>query len=311
MNILVLGQVDPYAINTLNEMAKVYTVAEDSINLTNETRDFEASSQLLIFRSPFKINASRLNRMPILKNIIRVGSGIDGVDISSLASRSISLQLVQADGSAVAELAIGNLISLLRNTIRGSLSLAAGKWNKSQLVGKQLSGSTALIVGFGNVGRSLSRMLSGFGVNVLVVDRSPSKVGKVQAAAIARASFVELDFGLKIADFVFLCCPLTENTKGLLDYANLSLMKNTAVLINVARAQIVDNDALVELLDKGKLYGACVDVFESEPPSCTKFLNHPRILVTPHLGAQTYETHASLGKILVQKVREIINNEQS
>ncbi|WP_334002273.1 NAD(P)-dependent oxidoreductase [Burkholderia cepacia] len=300
-DIMVFGQLAPEAIMELERTARVFAFTEPSaVRLGKEHENVG----VLVFRSPFKIDADILDALPSLRQVIRAGSGVEGVDMEALRIRGISLKMIQADGSAVAELAVAALLNLLRHIVYGTQSLAAGKWCKSQLVGRQLSGSTVVIVGFGRIGRSLAKILSGFSCKILVHDRSPDVMEKRVAAATYGAEFSDIDDAVQGGDYIFVCCPLTVETSHLFDTRRLAMMRSDAILVNVARAKIVDTDALIDALDMGGLAGACIDVFDLEPPTNSRLLVHPKVLATPHIGAQTREAQVDIGMRLVQAARQ-------
>lgn len=302
-DIIVFGQLASTTIAKLEKLGRVYIFLHPASFCP---KDIYENVKVLIFRSPFTINNELLKQFPALQHVIRAGSGIESVDLEALKIRGISFQLIQADGTAVAELAVGTLLSLIRHIVPGSKSLIEGEWIKSHLVGRQLNGSTVVIVGFGCIGQSLAKILNGFGAHLIVCDRSPEVGDKLLTASKYDVKFSDIDNAIGWGDYIFLCCPLTTETTNLFDENRLSMMKSDSVLINMARAQIVDTNALIDALDSGRLGGACIDVFDTEPPTNFKLLKHSKVLATPHIGAQTREVQKSMESRIEQAVQQVV-----
>jgi D-3-phosphoglycerate dehydrogenase len=290
--IMVLGQLHTAALSALGNLGEIcfFTKPADL-----SFAEYFPNVRVLIFRSPFVVDKKLLGCVPNLRHVIRAGSGIEGVDTPLLSKHGIELHVIQADGSAVAELVVGLLICKIREIERGARSLREGRWEKRLLVGRQIANSTVLVVGYGRIGRKVAGLLSSLGARILAQDRSPTESEKQAAAAECGVDFVALDDGLCDADYIIICCPLTAETRGLFDAARFQRMRRHSILINVARAAVVDTAALIEALDSGAIGGACIDVFESEPVLDSPLAAHSKILATPHIGAQTYEAHLDIG----------------
>jgi len=252
----------------------------------SELRDCE----IAIVRSPYHLDGSLMTTLPKLRWVIRAGTGLDNIDVPSADARGIAVYTAPVSAPAVAELAIGLLLACARSIPRLDASMKRGAWLKPSTWGTSLSGKTALVVGYGRVGRRVARAAAGLDMNVLVVHRSteaPSEQDPTEA--IPMPSVTSLDDGLPIADVLILCCPLTDETRGLISRKRISRLPLGALVINVARGGIVDQDALLEALDSGRLAGVGLDVHEVEPPGYTPLLGHENVVATPHVGAQTVQ----------------------
>jgi len=212
-----------------------------------------------------------------LKVISRCGSGLSNVDLD--AAKELGVQVCYTPNGptiAVAELTIGALLALLRKISLMDADLHAGKWSKD--TGRQLQGKTVAIVGFGRIGRKVAQLLKGFEVNLIAVD--PQLEGNVEGVEI-----VDLEVALKCADIISLHC---SGEQELLSEKEFSLIKKGAFLLNVARGSLVNEQALIKALDNGKIEGAWLDTFSTEPYK-GDLIKYPQVLLTPHVGSYAIE----------------------
>ena len=175
------------------------------------------------------------------------------------------------------------------------ISIKAGKWERSKLVGIEMKGKTLSIIGAGKVGLTVARIARGLGMTVLAYD----PYANAQVAAAASVELVDsLDELLKKADFLTIHTPLIASTKGMISGSELAMMKPTARILNVARGGMIDEAALVKALDENVIAGAGIDVFTSEPPkegdTASALIAHPKVVATPHLGASTHEAQENV-----------------
>lgn len=251
-----------------------------------------------------------LANMPLSGNVIRACqhlklidiafTGVDHVDIA--AAREKGITVCNAAGystQAVAELAIGQMISLLRN-VPATEQRCRNGGTKDGLVGRQLSGCTVGIIGTGAIGCRVAQLCGAFGSRVIGYAPRPKENARQYL------QYVNLDELLRTADIVSLHCPLTAETKGLIGRNELSLMKPNAYLINMARGPVVDANALAEALAAGRLAGAALDVFEKEPPLPVDhpLLAAPRCLVTPHIAFASLESMDLRAEIVFHSLRQ-------
>lgn len=242
---------------------------------------------------------------PRLKLLHKWGVGIDNIDLP--AARARGIQVARTTGSnatPVAEFTVGAMIALARRIPWAHASTVAGGWEKNAVWKRSVlvSGKTVGIIGMGSIGRGVAKRLAAFDCRVLYHNRN--RVPEAEERALG-AEWRALDDLLRESDVVSLNCPLTPETRGMLDARAFALMKRGALLVNVARGGVVVEDALVEALRSGHLAGAAVDVFEQEPPPPDHPLLHmDNVLVTPHTASTAYEnSRRSVGHWLGNIVR--------
>ena len=225
---------------------------------------------------------------PRLKLLHKWGVGIDNIDLD--AARTLGIGVARTTGSnavPVAEFTVGLMLALARRIPQAHAGVTAGGWPKNEVWRHALllSGKTVGIVGLGAIGRGVARRLAGFDCRILYHNRRP-----LPETESAGATWRPLDALLAESDVVSLNCPLSPETRGLLDARRLALMRPTALLVNVARGGIVVEADLVAALREGRLAGAAVDVFDQEPPPPDHpLLSMDNVIVTPHCAATAYE----------------------
>lgn len=240
-----------------------------------------------------RIDEGLLRRVPALTVISKVGVGLDMVDLEALDRHGVQLAWSPGTNSrSVAELALALMLSLLRHIQVASREVREGRWGQPK--GRLLSDRTVGVVGYGNVARDLAELLAPFACPVLAYDVRPllDLPGHVQA--------VDLEHLLGEADIVSLHVGLNESTRRILDAERLSLMKPSAILLNTARAGLVDEGALASMLREGRLAGAGLDVLEEDPPVDSPLIGIDNVLVTPHLGGSTEEAILAMGRAAIE-----------
>jgi len=218
-----------------------------------------------------------------LRVIARYGVGVDAVDLEAAEEKGIVVtNTPSANSSSVAELTVGLMISLLRNIPAAAQATNSGEWPRMR--GLSLEGKTIGLVGFGAIGKHVAQRLSGFGCRVVVFDPVATEE-QADGMGVALLSLGEV---IRTADLLSLHCPVTEETRGMVDAGFLEKMKPGSYLINTARGELVDEEALTTALQSGKLFGAGLDVFSKQPPEALNpLLGLPQVLATPHMGAHT------------------------
>jgi D-3-phosphoglycerate dehydrogenase len=263
-------------------------------------RALEHADALLV-RSETRVTAALLDAAPRLRVIGRAGAGVDTIDVAAATRHGIVV--VNAPGGnavAAAEHTLALVFALARRIAAADASMKRGQWARSAYMGTELSGKTLGLIGLGRVGGEVARRALGLDMHVLVYD---PYVPDDHARRIGLEP-VELDALLEASDFVSLHVPLTEATRGILGAERLARMKPGAFVVNCARAGLIDEAALLAALDAGRLAGAAIDVYSSEPVRADDPLpQHPKVVATPHLGASTVEAQAN---VAVQVANEVL-----
>ena len=260
----------------------VELAAEDRPRLVELVGDFDA----LVVRSATKVDAELLRAGRRLRVVGRAGIGVDNVDVA--AATELGILVVNAPTAnliSATEHTFALLLGLARNIAAADASMRADEWKRKAFLGRELKGKTLGVVGFGRIGQSVAARARAFEMKVLASD-------PYLDPAFARRWEIELlpiDEMLPEADVVTLHVPLTDQTRGLINERRLALLRPTALLVNCARGGVVDEAALLAALDDERLAGAALDVFAEEPPVDNPLVRHPRVLTTPHIGAQTRE----------------------
>ncbi len=246
----------------------------------------------LIVRSETKVDEAFFNACEKLEIVVRAGVGVDNIDLNAATRKGVIVQNIP-DGNvrSAAEHSIALLLALARNLPQGHAGMKAAKWERSKLVGVEVLGKTLAVVGLGKIGRLVVRMALGLGMKVIGHD-------PFVAPGIAEELGIELvgNLGDAVAraDFLTVHVPMSKETKGIIGRDVLARARPGLRVVNCARGGIVDEAALIEAIDKGVVAGAAVDVFEKEPPGMTPLVEHPKVIVTPHLGASTREAQENV-----------------
>lgn len=239
-----------------------------------------------------------------LKVISKYGVGVDNIDLEAARAKGIIVTYTPSSNSeAVADLTMGLLLAAARRIPSADRAVRSGDWRK--VVGLAVWKKTIGVVGVGRIGRGVVKRASGFNMKILCCD----KVMDSDFAARYGAEYVSLDFLLQQSDFVTLHVPLTDETRGLIGEKELSQMKRTAILINTARGEVVDEDALYQALVGGRIAGAALDVFRNEPPIGSRLLELDNVILTPHIGAHTDEAITEMGCKAVRNLMAVLNGE--
>lgn len=258
----------------------------------------------LIVRSRTRVDADLLAAAGALEVVGRAGVGVDNIDVEAATLRGIAV-LNAPGGNTVstAELAFALLLAAARRVAAADRSVREGRWDRKALRGTQLQGKILGIVGAGRIGSAILRRAKAFGMQVIVHDPYLTE----ERAADLGLERVELDRLLSVSDAVTLHVPLTDATAGMIGRREIGLMKEGALLVNAARGGIVDEAALAEALESGRLGGAALDVYEREPlPADSPLRSAPNLVMTPHVGAATDEAQREVAVEIATLVRDAL-----
>jgi phosphoglycerate dehydrogenase-like enzyme len=299
MKIVLAGQFDSAVFDALGQS---HALASFDHHITDPTALTDAD--ILVIRGHVRVDAAFLAQAPRLRLIVKAGSGTDNIDKAATAARGVEVANTPASTTAVAELAILLLFAVRRRLVALDAAVHAGDWAaKFRHVGNELTGSTLGLLGFGPIARDTARLATGIGMRVMAYDRSPDRPEKQAAVRRLGVALVPLDDLLPAVGALSLHLPLTSESKGLLGAKDLKRMRPGAVIVNTARAEIVDRAALMDALANGPLAGAGLDVHYQEPvPPGDPLLALPNVVATPHIGAQTWEAHRGIGAAIVAAV---------
>jgi len=295
-NILITDGLDGRGQSILRASANVdYRDSTSADDLLKVIADYDA----LIVRGQTRVTAAVMDAASTLKVIGRAGVGVDNIDLE--AAKKHNVTVVNAPTSttvAVAELTFGLLLALARAIPRADATMKQGQWLKKDFEGVELSGKTLGIIGFGRIGMEVGKRASAFGLNVITYDPNVSE----DELTHANAEPVSIQDLYAWSDFISLHLPLNVHTRDLIGPLAFSQMKDGVRIISTARGGIMDESALLNALNSGKVAGAALDVFEQEPPGLTELISHPRVISTPHIGAQTAEAQSRAAEDIANEV---------
>lgn len=288
---------DPNAMKKLESYEKAEITSEhyDQDVLVQKIAGYDA----IVVRSATKVTKEVIEAGTDLKVIARAGTGLDNVDLN--AAKKAGITVVNTPGAnsvSVAELTIGLMLGLFRHIPRGTNGLKEGLWEKKKLKGYELFKKTVGVVGFGTIGKQVAERLLAFGCEILAYD-------VVKDAGGLDVEFVGLEELYEKSDIITIHTPLLDATKGLINGKAFEQMKKGVFIIDAARGGILDEQALFDNIENGKVAGAALDVFDVEPPTDElrkKLIAFDNVVCTPHIGASTYEAQERVGEQIVENL---------
>ncbi|MBB2145839.1 phosphoglycerate dehydrogenase [Pedobacter sp. LMG 31464] len=258
-------------------------------------------------RTKFRIDKELFDLAPNLKFVARAGAGLDNIDEADAAERNIQLiNAPEGNRDAVGEHAIGLLLSLMNNFRKADTEIRNGIWDREDNRGYELKGKTIGIIGYGFMGRSFAKKLSGFEVNVIAYDKYKTGFSDAYAREVSMEEIV------KQSDVLSLHVPLTKETKQMVNEEYLYHFKKPIFFINTARGEIVNTSAVLDKIKNGKILGAGLDVLETEKfpalgeqPWFDDLKKSGKVILTPHVGGWTFDSYRKISEVLAQKLSEI------
>lgn len=252
----------------------------------------------LIVRSRTKVTKEIIEQGKNLKVIGRAGSGVDNIDMLTIQEKHISVvNTPNANAQAAAEHTIGLMLSLLRSYPQAFSSMREGQWLKKELKGSELSGKTVGIIGYGHIGKKGEQLLKAFGCQISVFSKSYKTIA--------------IEDLFRSSDIITIHLTLTDETRGMVTGRLLALMKKTAYFVNTSRGEIVDENALYQIISSGKIAGVALDVFHTEPlPADSKWRKEKNVILTPHIGASTSEALVRATKTVIEDVLRVLQGEE-
>jgi len=266
----------------------------------------------VVVRSKIKLDKAILQKAVRLRFIGRVGAGMENIDLSFARSQNIAcLNSPEGNRDAVAEHALGMILSLRNHLIRVNTQVRQGIWLRAENRGFEMKGKTLAIIGYGNMGKALAQRLSGFEMNVIAYDKYLSNFSDQYAREVA------LDEVYQTADIISFHVPLTEESRYMFHKGWIEQMKKPFYLINTARGPVVKTDDLLQALDAGQVLGAALDVLEFEgtsfeklkqahlPKTYSQLLKSDKVLLSPHIAGWTVESHIKLSSFIADKIEKL------
>lgn len=295
--VLLADSLDKEAIDKLKALPQfdvTLKTGQDEVELVKTIPGFQA----IVVRSATKITRKVIEAATNLELIVRAGIGLDNIDCQAAKEKGIQVANTPAATSiSVAEHAFGLMLAAVRQHGRANLSMKEHKWEKKALSGTELYGKTLGLIGLGRIGQEVAKRALAFGMKVIAYD-----IVKIETELdVKQVGLAEL---LEQADILSLHLPLTNETRHMISRPEFDKMKNGVILVNAARGGIVDEAALLEALNSGKVRAAAIDVFEKEPPVDYSLIDHPHVIATPHIGAAAEEGQKRAGLEVVKILQE-------
>jgi len=300
MKVIITDETDKEIVEILKDKGFLvdYSPGISHENLLSKIEDYE----IILVRGRTKVNKELIERAKKLKLIGRIGVGLDNIDVEEAKKRGIEvINAGAATADSVAELTIGAMITLLRKIHVGDELFRRGIWGKKQCLGNELNGKTLGIIGFGNIGSRVGKIALAIGMRVIAYDIFPELIHKSGLDV----KYVELEELYKSSDIITIHVPLLPQTKGMIGREEINKMRDGVILVNTARVELFDLDAIFEGLYKGKIGGLIIDSeLKPDNPLIQKILGFPNVLITPHIGAQTREAQKKAAITIAKKVIE-------
>jgi D-3-phosphoglycerate dehydrogenase len=257
----------------------------------------------LMIRGATKVTAEVLQAAKSLRVVVRAGTGLDNVDRAAAKACGVEVRNTPAANAvSVAEITLGMMLAFERHLVPATIDMRAGRWEKKKYMGRELAGRKLGLIGFGRIGCEVALRARAFGMEV----RASDPMIHDWPAGFDWVKSVTLEDMLPEIDILSLHVPLTDSTRNVIDAKALARMKPDAVVINCARGGTLDEEALYEALKAGKLRGAALDVFTTEPPGALKLFELDNVIATPHIGASTDAAQNRAGTEAADILNEVL-----
>lgn len=298
IRILAADGMEASAIKNLEESGfEVVNEHYELPELMEKIKEFD----VVVVRSATKIREPLIDealKSGRLKLVIRGGVGVDNIDVKYAEEKGISVRNTpNASSASVAELAIGHMFNIARHIHSANVTMREGKWNKKHYEGIELSGKTLGLIGFGRIAKEVAKRADALGMKVIYTNRSGHKPENDPFR------YVTMEELYKEADFISLHMPKLADRPYLIGKEEIEQMKDGVYLVNTARGGLIDEEALCDALDSGKVTAAAVDVFKEEPTKNERIYTHEKISLTPHTGASTVEAQLRIGEEIISIIK--------
>ncbi|MBX9691859.1 MAG: D-glycerate dehydrogenase [Cyanobacteria bacterium] len=311
LKVLVMGKMAQSAIDKLAENAEFEEIMRDD-TLPQETLEKHLAGKFAIICEPLdKLSPELLDSCKDLRHISNRAVGFDNIDLAEATKRNILVTNTPGVlDNATADLAMALLLACTRRVVEADRYIRAGRWKgfgSSLMLGPDLYGKTIGIVGIGRIGTAFARRARVFGLEIVYTRQSPAGQVDHDLTKELGARRVEMEELLAVSDFISVHCPLNQSTRKLIGAHELSMMKPSCILINTARGAIIDQEALIDRLQQGKLAGAGLDVFEDEPNVPAALIEMENVVLTPHIASACVETRRMMAELAVNAVIDSYN----
>ena len=301
--VLLTDNISSEALDVFNDYPDIEAVTVGTLDKEELVRILPEYSAVIV-RSPTKLTKELIDAGANLKFIGRAGVGVDNIDIDAATARGIPvMNAPRGNIVSTAEHTIALLMSLARRIPQADRSVRAERWERKDLKGVELSGKTLGVIGLGRVGREVSQRMLAFAMKVIAFDPYVT----AEAAADLGVGLVDMDTLLGESDFITVHVPLGADTRSIISKSEIGRMRDGVFLINCARGGVIDEAAVCEALDSGKVAGVAVDVYESEPPGAHPLFSHERSVFTPHLGAATRDAQIRVAVAAARNVADALS----
>ena len=299
LKILIKDEIDSLVAEELKKRG--FLVQEGDNRLESIFQEVQ-QNEILIVRSATRVTKEVIDaalQTGLLKVIIRAGVGVDNIEVNYARAKGIKVfNTPEASSLSVAELALAHMFVLARKMVPANFTMRQGEWNKNKFLGVELSGKTLGIIGMGRIGQVLGQKAGALGMRIIYCDimNHEGIDGSWQ--------YLSLQEVLRQADIISIHVSAEGNDGYLIDEPQFKIMKKSAFIINTARGKLVNEEALLDALEKGEIAGAGIDVYCEEPCKNIALLQHERISVTPHIGASTREAQFKIGQEIIRLIEE-------
>jgi len=284
---------DPFSKDLPEKLKEFGEVTDDKNELSH--------ADIILVRSATKATKEYIDQAQNLKLIIRGGVGVDNIDVKYAESKNIIVKNTpEASSIAVAELVMALMLAIQRDLVKAHNTTKNNEWIKKQLKGRELYKKTLGLLGIGRIAREVLKRAKAFQMNVITCD---------PYVCYDECKQVERGELFKDSDIISLHTPLTDETRGIINKETISMMKDGVIIINTARGALIKEADLAEALKSGKVKYAGIDVFQNEPPVGSPLLELDNVLLTPHLGAQTFENMDRITEIVVEIIGDFVKNQ--